>query len=209
MPESPPQLLFPGHAHPTKPPLAPGNENSPLESLPACVRAWTCTCISGDGVLGAGWADSQRSIAGCLSYLKTARSPLPSSLSLLLPPFPISMQEEWKRGPRTDGVREDRYILVRTVHARSLQCKAASKKNTWKRLCPPVAPFNAIRQAVSQQGLAFGTKFANFICRASSIASQVPLRVRSSRNPHWHIHYPYPYRTVLVTRNITLPLGKP
>lgn len=39
-----------------------------------------------------------------------------------------------------------------TSYAWSLQCKAASKKNTLNRLSPPVAPFNAIRQALANKG---------------------------------------------------------
>lgn len=111
------------------------------------------------------------------------------------PPFPILMQEELEKRAqdRTDGVREDRYLLVRTVHARSLQCKAASKKNTWKRLSPPVAPFNAIRQAVEPTRARVWHKICKFYlsgklhCQSSPVAStKLPDGIRTGA-----LHYPY------------------
>lgn len=173
------------------------NENSPLEKAYRrvyTVRAWTC--ISGDGVLGARWADSQRSIAGLSAVLEESRQPSAILPFFPFPPFPILMQEELEKRAqdRTDGVREDRYILVRTVHARSLQCKAASKKNTWKRLSPPVAPFNAIRQAVEPTRARVWHKICKFYlsgklhCQSSPVAStKLPDGIRTGA-------LPYPYR---------------
>lgn len=168
------------------------NQNSPLESLPACVRYGTVRSMghghvsSGDGVLGAGWADSQRSIAGCLSYLKKARSP-PFSSS---PPFPISMQEEWKRGPRTECEKTGTFLFVPYMHG-ACSARLQARKIPGNASVPQSPPSMRFGRPVSQQGLAFGTKFANFICRASSIASQVPLRVRSTRTESALAHCPY------------------
>lgn len=197
MPESPPQLLFPGHVHPTKPPLAPETKIL-LWKKPAGV------CIlyeDGHVSLEMGfWELDGQTRSEALQKLSAVLEESRSSSAILpffpFPPFPILMQEELEKRAqdRTDGVREDRYILVRTVHARSLQCKAASKKNTWKRLSPPVAPFNAIRQAVEPTRARVWHKICKFYlsgklhCQSSPVAStKAP-----GRNPHWRITLPVP-----------------
>lgn len=89
MPESPPQLLFPGHAHPTKPPLAPETK----------ILLWkkpTGVCIlyeHGHVSLAMGFweLDGQtrsEALQNCLPRLKKAASPLPSSLSFPSHPSP-------------------------------------------------------------------------------------------------------------------------
>lgn len=92
MPECPPHpgpliVTIPSAVpcQPTNQPLAPSAENSPLE------KANRREGSSGDGFLGAGWADSQRSIADCCRDLDSA------------PDFPISLQDTIATGEQ-DGI---------------------------------------------------------------------------------------------------------